>query len=88
MSKIGKVLADVRDQLCIPYLDDYGHRRLMHSLRHTMILTCLSGWVGNLAHLQQVVGHEKSGLGITRRYLHIFPLKTVSYVIDGLCWHG
>ncbi|WP_336193695.1 integrase [Klebsiella aerogenes] len=86
MPKIGKVLADVRDQLGIPYLDDYGQRRLVHSFRHTMISTCLAGWVGNLAHLQQVVGHEKSGLGITRRYLHTFPLSTICYVIDGLSW--
>ena len=86
MSKIGKILADVRDQLGIPYLDDYGQRRLVHSFRHTMISTCLSGWVDNLAHLQQVVGHEKSGAGITQRYLHTFPLNSVCYVIDGLCW--
>ncbi|EHA8843867.1 integrase, partial [Escherichia coli] len=39
MSKIGKVLSDVRDQLDIPYLDDYGQRRLVHSFRHTMIST-------------------------------------------------
>ncbi|HBL5382896.1 MULTISPECIES: tyrosine-type recombinase/integrase [Enterobacter cloacae complex] len=74
MPKIGKILADVRDQLGIPYRDDYGQRRLVHSVRHTMISTCLAGWVGNLAHLQQMVGHEKSGSGITRRYLHTFPL--------------
>ncbi|HBC2581541.1 integrase [Enterobacter hormaechei] len=73
MPKIGKILADVRDQLGIPYRDDYGQRRLVHSVRHTMISTCLAGWVGNLAHLQQMVGHEKSGSGITRRYLHTFP---------------
>lgn len=78
MTKIGKVLADVRDQLGIPYQDDYGQRRLVHSFRHTMISTCLAGWVGNLAHLQQVVGHEKSGAGITLRYLHTFPLSSVS----------
>lgn len=66
MTKNGKVLADVRDQLGIAYLDDYGQRRLVHSFRHTMISTCLAGWVGNLAHLQQVVGNEKSGAGITR----------------------
>lgn len=88
MTKIGKVLADIRDQLGIPYQDDYGQRRLVHSFRHTMISTCLAGWVGNLAHLQQVVGHEKSGAGITRRYLHTFPLSSVSYVIDGLCWES
>lgn len=74
MPKIGKILADVRDQLGTAYRDDYGQRRLVHSVRHTMISTCLAGWVGNLAHLQQMVGHEKSGSGITRRYLHIFPL--------------
>jgi len=88
MTKIGKVLADVRDQLGIPYQDDYGQRRLVHSFRHTMISTCIAGWVGNLAHLQQVVGHEKSGSGITRRYLHTFPLSSVCYVIDGLCWES
>ncbi|MBJ8870785.1 integrase [Citrobacter braakii] len=86
MPKIGKVLTDVRDQLGIPYLDDYGQRRLVHSFRHTMISTCLAGWVSNLAHLQQTVGHEKSGSGITRRYLHTFPLSTICYVIDGLGW--
>lgn len=86
LPKVGKVLADVRDQLGIPYLDDYGQRRLVHSFRHTMISTCLAGWVGNLAYLQQVVGHEKSGTGITRRYLHTFPLRPVCYVIDGLDW--
>ena len=86
MTKIGKVFADLRDELGIPYLDDYGQRRLVHSFRHTMISTCLAGWVGNLAHLQQAVGHERSGLGITRRYLNTFPLAAVSYVIDGLYW--
>ncbi|ESN21711.1 MULTISPECIES: tyrosine-type recombinase/integrase [Enterobacteriaceae] len=88
MPKIGKVLADVRDQLGIAYLDDYGQRRLVHSFRHTMISACLAGWVVNLSHLQQVVGHEKSGSGITRRYLHTYPLSTVCYVIDGLHWEG
>ncbi len=88
MPKNGKILADVRDQVGIPYLDDYGQRRLVHSFRHTMTSSCLAGWVGNLAHLQQVVGHEKSGSGITRLYLHTFPLSSVSYVIYGLCWES
>lgn len=43
MPKIGKVLADVRDQLGIPYLDDYRQRRLVHSFRHTMISASLAG---------------------------------------------
>jgi integrase len=85
MTKIGKVFADVRDQLGIPYLDDYGQRRLLHSIRHSVCSAAMAGWVKNILHLQQTVGHEKSG-GITRRYLHTFPLSTVCYVIDGLDW--
>ncbi|BAS41814.1 site-specific recombinase, phage integrase family [Klebsiella oxytoca] len=85
MTKIGKVFADVRDQLGIPYLDDYGQRRLLHSIRPSVCSTAMAGWVKNILHLQQTVGHEKSG-GITKRYLHTFPLSTVSYVVDGLCW--
>ncbi|AYY43129.1 tyrosine-type recombinase/integrase [Citrobacter freundii] len=85
MTKIGKVFADVRDQLGIPYLDDYGQRRLLHSIRHSVCSAAMAGWVTNILHLQQIVGHEKSG-GITKRYLHTFPLSTVCYVIDGLSW--
>ncbi|HCO0805247.1 TPA: tyrosine-type recombinase/integrase [Escherichia coli] len=85
MTKIGKVFAELRDQLGIPYLDDYGQRRLLHSIRHSVCSAAMAGWVKNILHLQQTVGHEKSG-GITKRYLHTFPLSTVSYVVDGLCW--
>ena len=85
MTKIGKVFADLRDQLGIPYLDDYGQRRLLHSIRHSVCSSAMSGWVKNILHLQQTVGHEKSG-GITKRYLHTFPLSSVSYVIDGINW--
>ncbi|MGL5389534.1 MAG: tyrosine-type recombinase/integrase [Serratia sp. (in: enterobacteria)] len=85
ITKIGKVFADVRDQLGIPYLDDYGQRRLLHSIRHSVCSAAMAGWVTNILHLQQTVGHEKSG-GITKRYLHIFPLSTICYVIDGLSW--
>ncbi|EHH7724721.1 tyrosine-type recombinase/integrase [Escherichia coli] len=85
MTKSGKFFADLRDQLGIPYLDDYGQRRLLHSIRHSVCSAAMAGWVKNILHLQQTVGHEKSG-GITKRYLHTFPLSTVSYVVDGLCW--
>lgn len=85
MTKIGKEFADVRNQLGIPYLDDFGQRRLLHSIRHSVCSAAMAGWVKNILHLQQTVGHEKSG-GITKRYLHMFPLTTVSYVIDGICW--
>lgn len=85
MTKIGKEFADVRDQLGIPYLDDFGQRRLLHSIRHSVCSAAMAGWVKNIVHLQQTVGHEKSG-GITKRYLHTFPLSSVCYVIDGICW--
>ncbi|HGH3371448.1 TPA: tyrosine-type recombinase/integrase [Kluyvera cryocrescens] len=87
MTKVGKVFADIRDQLGIPYLDDFGQRRLLHSIRHSVCSSAMAGWVTNILHLQQTVGHEKSG-GITKRYLHTFPLSSVSYVIDGLSWES
>jgi len=87
MTKIGKMFADVRDQLGIPYLDNYGQRWLLHSIRHSGCSAAMAGWVKNILHLQQTVGHEKSG-GITKRYLNTFPLSSVSYVIDGLDWES
>lgn len=85
MTKIGKEFADVRNRLGIPYLDDFGQRRLLHSIRHSVCSAAMSGWVTNILHLQQTVGHEKNG-GITKRYLHTFPLSSICYVIDGICW--
>lgn len=85
MTKIGKVFADLRDQLGVPYLDDYGQRRLLHSIRHSVCSAAMSGWVTNILHLQQTVGHEKNDW-ITKRYLHMFPLSSICYVIDGICW--
>lgn len=63
MPKIGKVLADVRDQLGIPYLDDYGQRRLVHSFLHTMISTCLAGCVGNLRTCSRWLVTRKAAQG-------------------------
>lgn len=85
MTKIGKEFADVRNQLGIPYLDDFGQRRLLHSIRHSVCSAAMAGWVKNILHLQQTVGHEKSG-GITKRYLHTFSLSSICYVIDGIFW--
>lgn len=52
MTKIGKVFADLRDQLGIPYLNDYGQRRLLHSIRHSVCSAAMAGWVSNILHLQ------------------------------------
>ncbi|CAM8323425.1 tyrosine-type recombinase/integrase [Enterobacter hormaechei subsp. xiangfangensis] len=87
MTKIGKMFTDLRDELGIAYLDDFGQRRLLHSIRHSVCSSAMAGWVKNILHLQQTVGHEKSG-GITKRYLHTFPLSSVSYVIDGIDWES
>lgn len=81
MTKIGKEFADVRDQLRIPYLDGFGQLRLLHSIRHSVCSTAMAGWVKNILHLQQTVGHEKSG-GVTQRHIHTFPLVNISCVID------
>lgn len=59
MTKIGKVFADLRDQLGIPYLDDYGQQRLLDSIRHSVCSAAMAGWVSNILYLQQTVGHEK-----------------------------
>lgn len=85
MTKIGKVFADVRDQLGIAYMDDNGQRRLLHSIYHSVYFSAMAGWLKNILYLQQTVGHEKIG-GITKRYLHAFPLSSVCYVIDEICW--
>jgi len=86
MTKIGKTFSDVRDQLGIPYLDDHQQRRLLHSMRHAVATISMAGWVKNVAHLQATLGHQMTGIGVTKRYLHSFPLSAIHYVIDGLDW--
>lgn len=85
MPKISKVLSDIREQLGIPYKDMHNQRRIVHSFRHSVV-TAASGWMNNVAHLQQVIGHEKTGTGITGRYMHTFPLPVICHIIDGLNW--
>ncbi|WP_337029509.1 tyrosine-type recombinase/integrase [Pantoea agglomerans] len=85
MAKIGKELTTIREKLAIPYLDIHNQRRIVHSFRHSVV-TAASGWMNNVAHLQQVIGHEKTGTGITKRYMHSFPLSVVCHVIDKLDW--
>ncbi|SPZ65458.1 site-specific tyrosine recombinase XerD [Serratia quinivorans] len=83
--EITKQFSLVRDRLGIPYLDDYSNRRIVHSLRHTFIRHA-SGWASNMTHVQQVVGHEKTGIGVTQIYLGAvaLSLSVVCYVVDNL----
>lgn len=43
MTKIGKVFVELRGQLGIPYLSDYGQRRLLHSIRHSVCSAAMAG---------------------------------------------
>jgi integrase len=71
----------LRDKLKIEKFDDFGSRKVFHSLRHSFITR--SRGAGNpLDQIQQVVGHEKASIGITDRYSHIQPLKIVLDVVD------
>ncbi|VFS36423.1 Uncharacterised protein [Enterobacter cancerogenus] len=85
MTKIGKVFADLRYQLGIHIRMITDNGGLLHSIRHSVCSSAMAGWVKNILHLQQTVAHEKSG-GITKCYLHTFPLSPVSYAIGGIDW--
>lgn len=62
-------------------VNDMGERIVFHSVRHTFI-TKARATALNTALIQQVVGHEKSGAGVTDRYTHTFQMKDVLPVID------
>lgn len=62
-------------------LNDIGERITLHSVRHTFITKARSAGVSD-ALVQQVVGHEKRGAGVTDRYTHTFPLASVAKVVD------
>lgn len=64
-------------------VNDVGERIVFHSLRHTFITKARAAGVSTVL-IQQVVGHEKSGAGITDRYTHSFPLKDVLVVVDAV----
>lgn len=61
--------------------NDLGERLVFHSLRHTFITKSRSAGASTVL-VQQVVGHEKRGAGITDRYTHSFPLRDVLPVVD------
>ena len=61
--------------------NDLGERKVFHSIRHTFITKARASGVSNVI-VQQVVGHEKSGSGVTDRYTHTFQLKDVLQAVD------
>ncbi|MGL4429924.1 MAG: tyrosine-type recombinase/integrase [Silvania sp.] len=67
LNQLTQEFIEIRSQLDIPALDKDGSRRAIHSLRHTFI-TYASGWMKDNTHLQHIVGHSKTGLGVTKRH--------------------
>ncbi|WP_192021727.1 tyrosine-type recombinase/integrase [Shewanella sp. WPAGA9] len=67
----------------ITTVNDLGERKVFHSFRHTFITKSRASGV-ELGLIQEVVGHEKTESGITKRYTHSYPLRSLLAVIDGI----
>ncbi len=76
-------VTDMFSSLVDVKVNDLGERVVFHSLRHTFITKARSAGVETVL-VQQVVGHAKSGAGLTDRYTHTFPLKAVFTVVDSV----
>ncbi|MGB0892977.1 MAG: tyrosine-type recombinase/integrase [Parashewanella sp.] len=72
-----------KEELEIPECDIKGQRYSLHSFRHTFITKVQSKGV-RTALFQSVVGHEKTGLGISKRYTHDFAVKDLFVVVDAI----
>jgi len=76
-----KWFSDFRDGLGIEKYNDYRERRVFHSFRHTFVNKTL-GQQNPPDKVQQVVGHEKSMLGITKDYVGRYDLYQLLDVVD------
>ncbi|WP_299593797.1 tyrosine-type recombinase/integrase [uncultured Microbulbifer sp.] len=74
---------DLFNSLFSASFNEVGERMVFHSLRHTFITKARAAGVPDVL-VQQVVGHEKRGAGITDRYTHTFPVKDVLCVVDAV----
>lgn len=80
---ISQWFPDFRGACGIPKYNDFGQSHVFHSFRHTVV-TMSRGKGVPVVNVQQVIGHEKTGAGVTDRYTHNRPLKDVLDVIDCL----
>tara|TARA_R110001583_G_scaffold7448_3_gene36865 strand:+ start:277 stop:1365 length:1089 start_codon:yes stop_codon:yes gene_type:complete len=64
-------------------INDVGERVVFHSVRHAFITKSRSAGVETVL-VQQVVGHEKTGAGVTDRYTHSFQLRELLSVVDAI----
>lgn len=72
------------DYLGVPRVSDELRRYSFHSLRHAVITEAAKH--NNMQLVQRVVGHEITGVGITKLYTGEFELKDILCVIDCLNW--
>ncbi|WP_018881653.1 tyrosine-type recombinase/integrase [Thioalkalivibrio sp. ALE30] len=78
-------VTDHFSSLCPARVNDLGERVVFHSLRHTFITKARAAGVST-ARVQQVVGHETKGGGVTDRYTHVFHLRHVLEVVDSISY--
>ena len=77
------LIHQMKEELEIAECDQRGQRYSLHSFRHTFITKVQAKGV-RTALFQSVVGHEKTGLGISKRYTHDFPVKDLFVVVDAI----
>jgi integrase len=71
------------EALEIPKCNDKGQRYTLHSFRHSFITKVQQCGVGT-SLFQTVVGHQKTELGISKRYTHDFDVKSLFCVVDAI----
>ncbi|WP_432474876.1 tyrosine-type recombinase/integrase [Amphritea sp. HPY] len=76
-------VTDSFNRLLDDRFNDLGERIVFHSTRHTFITKARAAGMTNVL-VQQVIGHEKTGAGMTDRYTHTFQLKDVLQVVDAV----
>ncbi|MFX2702125.1 tyrosine-type recombinase/integrase [Enterobacter hormaechei] len=83
-NQITRFFHDTREALEIPYLDDYKRRRIVHSLRTTLITEATK--TNERFLVQQFVGHEHSNSGQIQVYTRKYLVSDLLPVADGICW--
>lgn len=71
------------EELEIPVSNEKGQRYTLHSFRHSFITKVQQCGVGT-SLFQTVVGHQKTELGISKRYTHDFDVKSLFCVVDAI----
>ncbi|WP_198939322.1 tyrosine-type recombinase/integrase [Motiliproteus sp. MSK22-1] len=78
-------VTDLFGSLLDKKVNDVGERIVFHSVRHSFITKARAAGVETVL-VQQVVGHEKSGAGVTDRYTHCFQLRQLLPVVDAVIY--